>query len=190
MTWFSYQQNASGYGIYAQRYGNDGTAVGGEINVNTAATSYQAQSPAIASLSDGGYIVTWRAYGQDGLGYGIFAQRYAADGTAFDNEFRVNTTTTSYSYYPDIESLSDGGYVVTWTSYQSNGPSYDVYARRYAADGVASGNDVLVNTVTVSDQIQSSIASLSDGGYVVTWMSYQQDGDRYDIYAQRYGNDG
>ncbi len=34
----------------------------------------------IASLADGGFVVTWKSNGQDGSSWGIFAQRFDADG--------------------------------------------------------------------------------------------------------------
>jgi len=36
-----------------------------------------------------------------------------------------------------------------------------------------------------------AVAALSDGGYIVTWMSADLPGtDRFDIYAQRYDGSG
>jgi hypothetical protein len=52
-----------------------------ETRVNTTTASELVQ-PTVAPLSDGGYAVTWMsgiwapASGQDGSGYGIYAQRY------------------------------------------------------------------------------------------------------------------
>ena len=51
--------------------------------------------PSVAALAGGGFVVTWTSSGQDGSGYDIYGQRYAADGTAVGSEFRVNTFTTN-----------------------------------------------------------------------------------------------
>ena len=48
---------------------------------------------------------------------GIYAQRYDANGAASGAEFQVNTYTTSNQIFPSIAALSDGGFVVIWTSY-------------------------------------------------------------------------
>jgi hypothetical protein len=57
---------------------------------------------------------------------------------------------------------------------------------------ITPSTETRVNTTTASEQVQPTVAALSDGGYVVTWMSGTwapasgQDGSGYGIYAQRY----
>ena len=99
VTWTSDGQDGSGYGIYGQRYAPDGTAVGSEFRVNTFTANNQHWS-SVTALAGGGFVVTWTSLGQDGSGYGIYGQRYAADGTAVGSEFRVNTFTTDHQSYP------------------------------------------------------------------------------------------
>ena len=129
VTWQS-DQDGSGYGVYGQRYDASGVAQGGEFRVNTYTTSFQ-YVPAIAALTDGGFVVTWRSDAQDGSYYGVYAQRYDGSGVAQGVEFRVNTYTTSNQWNAAVAALSTGGFVVTWESYLQDG-SYDgVYAQRY-----------------------------------------------------------
>ena len=75
----SYNQDGVYGGIYAQRYDASGEVVGGEARVDTGIGSEQS-APMITGLSDGGYVVTWMSLGQDGSGFGIYAQRYDAAG--------------------------------------------------------------------------------------------------------------
>src|SRR5688572_1698217 len=74
--------------------------VGTEFRVNTFTTGAQrtvAEAPqSLATDADGEFVVTWSSDGQDGSGYGIFAQRYNAAGTASGTEFRVNAFTTGH----------------------------------------------------------------------------------------------
>ena len=79
-------QDGSGCGIYGQRYAADGTPVGSEFRANTYTSSDQIYS-SVTALNDGGFVVTWSSLGQDGSGYGIYGQRYAADGTPAGSEF-------------------------------------------------------------------------------------------------------
>ena len=53
-----------------------------------------------------------------------------------------------------------------------------------------SGNEFQVNTHTSDGQSTSSITTLNDDGFVVTWQSQNQGGEYGDIYAQRYNSDG
>jgi hypothetical protein len=189
VSWMSNAQDGSGWGIYAQRYGASGAAVGGEVRVNSTTLNDQ-HAPTIAALSDGGYVVSWISNAQDGSGAGIYAQRYAASGTAVGSEVRVNSTTLDHQLAPTTDGLSDGGYVVSWMSNAQDGSGYGVYTQRYDASGVAVGGEVRVNSTTLDSQQQPTIGALSDGGYVVSWMSNAQDGSGWGIYAQRYDVSG
>lgn len=77
IVWHSYGQEAPGtWGIFAQCYDSTGTAQGSEFHVNTYTTLGQ-QYPAVAMADTGDFIVNWHSNGQDGSGWGIYAQRYA-----------------------------------------------------------------------------------------------------------------
>jgi predicted Ser/Thr protein kinase len=52
------------------------------------------------------------------------------------------------------------------------------------------GPEFRVNTYTTGSQGSPSIASLSDGKFVVAWMSNGQDGSDYGVYGQMYNADG
>ncbi|HJP21681.1 MAG TPA: hypothetical protein QF861_08995, partial [Alphaproteobacteria bacterium] len=190
VTWESQGQDGDGYGVYAQRYDSSGNAAGDEFQVNTYATNDQ-KYPSVAALSDGGFVVAWTSDGQDGSGHGIYAQRYDASGNAEGSEFQVNSNAAIKQEVPSVAKLLDGGFVVTWHSWpDQDGSLYAVHGQRYDADGTAIGGEFLVNTHTASSQVNSFVAALSDGGFVVTWASYKQDGSLYGIYGQRYKEDG
>ena len=162
---------------------------GTEFQANTYTTDSQYHS-AIAALADGGYVITWQSNGQDGSGYGVYAQRYTSSGVPYGSEFRVNTYTADHQYGPAIAALADGGYVITWQSNGQDGSGYGVYAQRYASSGIAYGSEFQVNTYTVDSQYNPAIAALADGGYVITWQGYGQDGSGWGVYAQRYASSG
>jgi hypothetical protein len=183
VTWQSDSQDGSAAGVYAQRYDAAGLAQGAEFRVNTYITGDQ-HNPAITALSNGDFVVTWNSNLQDGSTSSVYAQRYNAAGAAQGAEFRVNTHTTGEQTIAAITALSNGGFVVTWSSNLQDGSGFGVYAQRYSAAGVAQGAEFRVNTYTTGQQYNSAITSLSNGGFVVTWQS--QDGFEVDVYAQRY----
>ena len=189
VAWESNGQDGSEYGVYAQRYAANGSANGSEFKVNTYTNSYQG-TPSITSLADGGFLVAWNSVGQDGSGSGVYAKRYAANGSAVGNEFKVNTYTTEHQSQPNVTNLADGGFLVTWTSNGQDAGWYDIYAQRYAANGIPSGSEFKVNTYTSSYQDDPSVISLVDGGFLITWASMNQDGSGYGVYAQRYAANG
>ena len=185
VSWSSSAQDGSANGIYAQRYDAAGAAVGGEFRVNSYTADDQAYGQT-AALADGGFVVTWSSLGQDGSGYGVYAQRYDVSGAAVGEEFRVNTYTANRQIYSTVTTLSDGGFLMTWSSAAQDGSDFGVFAQRYDASGLRSGGEFRVNSYTASNQTFSAATALSDGGFLVTWQSLGQDGSGFGIFAQRY----
>jgi hypothetical protein len=188
VSWHSENQDGSGYGVYAQIYNTDGTKRGGEFQVNTHTDNWQLR-PSITGLNDGGFVVSWDSL-QDGSVDGVYAQMYNADGTKRGSEFQVNTYTADSQSFSSITSLNDGGFVVSWHSYDQDGSEYGAYAQIYNATGTKIGSEFQVNTYTTSSQTSPSITGLNDGGFVVSWMSGGQDGSEEGIFGQRFAANG
>jgi len=189
VVWSSSGQDGSGYGVYAQRYNSAGVAQGTEFKVNTYTTGDQI-SAKVAMDAAGDFVVTWQSTGQDGSGYGLYAQRYNSSGVAQGAEFRVNTYTTGAQSLPSVAMDSAGAFVVTWQSNLQDGNSYGIYAQRYSAAGAAQGSEFLVNSYTTNSQLAPAVAMDSAGDFVITWSSYTQDGSQYGVYAQRFNSAG
>ena len=198
LAWQSNTEDGSGYGVYAQRYVvQSETSVGmsgSEFRVNTYVTGNQIYSK-VASDAAGDYVAVWQSSGEDGSGYGIYAQRYNSAGVAQGSEFGVNTYTTgaqgtTFSNGFGVAMDAEGDFVVAWQSAAEDGSGYGIYAQRYNSTGVAQGSEFRVNTYTTGNQITPSVAMDSAGDFVVTWASYGEDGSQYGIYAQRYNAAG
>jgi Ca2+-binding RTX toxin-like protein len=182
------EREAGGYGVSAQLYDDTGTKVGSEIYVNTYTSSAQ-EMPVVAVLSSGGFVIAWQSNGQDGGGYGVYAQRYDASGSTIGSEFRINTYTSSDQKLPSIAALSNGGFVVVWESNGQDGSGRGIYGQTYDSSGSAVGGEFLVNTTTSSEQREPWVTGLNGGGFVVTWANYDST-NNYQIYAQRFDADG
>ncbi len=170
-------------GIYGQRFDSTGNKLGGEFQVNSYTASDQ-QEPAVTALDDGGFVVSWQSNGQDGDGYGIFAQRYDASGNAVGSEFQVNTTTSNSQEFSTGEGLSDGGFLIAWTSNLQDGSGYGVFGQRFDQNGSSVGNEFQINTYTTNDQDRISLAQLANGNVIATWDSNGQDGSGDGVFAQ------
>ena len=168
---------------------DDGWVAGAETAVNTHTTNEQQES-AIATFSDGGFVVVWQSNLQDGNKWGVYGQRFDAAGVALGSEFQVNTYTNQQQMQPSVTALSNDGFVVTWESRTQDGGGYGIFAQQYDGSGVATGPEFLVNTHVGGNQQQSSVAALNDGGYVITWASENQDGSLWGVYGQRYDSAG
>jgi hypothetical protein len=135
----------------------------------------------VARLSDGRYVVTWTALAETSL----HCQRFTSAGEKIGSETLVGTSGIDKAF-PDVIGLNDGGYVVTWAS--PDGSGWGIWSQRFDKSGAPVTGQRLVNTTIAGDQQQPAIAALSNGAYVVTWIS--QDDDNSGIWAQRFDSAG
>ena len=131
----------------------------------------------------------YKRQNQDGSNWGVYAQRFDADGTARGDEFRVNTHTGSQQEHPDVTALSNGGFVVVWSDYENNngGMWFDVSMQFFGADGAPVGGEhSVINDYNWTDQERPAVTELSNGDVIVTWWDEAQN----DVYAQRFDSSG
>lgn len=179
----------SKFDIYQQAYNSTGQKVGGETVVN-GFTNYDQFDSSVAALANGWWVVTWASYGHAGDASGIYAQIYKSDGAKWGSELHVNTHTPGNQYNPEVTTLADGDFLVTWESQDQDGSGYGIYQQRFDADGVTDGAERRVNKTVAGDQDTVDVTGLSTGGHVVTWQSENQDGNGYGIYGQVYDASG
>ena len=185
VVWESASQDGSGLGVYAQRFSSTGAPLGGEFRVNTFTSNAQ-RWPEVAMDALGNFVVTWTGNGQDGSGYGVYARRYSAAGTALGGEFRANSYTTAFQSLSDVAMDSSGDFVIAWHSYGQDGSGTGVYAQRYNAAGSPQGGEFRANTYTTQGQAIPAVAMDAGGDFVVAWQSRDQDGNFDGVYVQRY----
>jgi len=181
----AWQSEVAGRGdeIRAQRFDAHGVAQGQEIAVNTLTASSQT-SPAVALAANGAFVVVWQSLIASNLE--VRAQRFDAHGVAQGQEIAVTARTGDAHSAPRVAMASDGSFVVVWESAIQG--SYEIRARRYAADGVALGGEIPINTVTASSQRAPAIAMAQAGDFVVVWRS--NIAGRYETRARSFGPDG
>jgi hypothetical protein len=194
----SFGTDTSGTSIQGQLYASDGSAVGGEFQVNTYTASNQL-SPEVAMSADGDFFVVWESSGSPGgdiSNLSIQGQRYASDGSAQGAQFQINTYTTNIQNSPSVAASPAGDFVVVWHSFGSLGTdtsSGSIQGQRYASDGSPLAGEFQVNTYTTDSQLQPTVAVAADGDFVVTWGSYRSSGTdplSLSVQGQRYASDG
>jgi hypothetical protein len=160
--------------VRAQIFNPDGTRSGSEFLVNTTTQNDQ-REPSITALADGRFVATWtddsRTAGDTSL-LAVRGQVFNANGTRSGSEFLVNTETADDQKLPAVTGLADGRFVVAWTDdSQTRGDTSNlaVHAQVFNVDGSRAGVEFLVNTTTLNDQHDPTIAALPDGRFVVAW---------------------
>ena len=101
-------------------------------------------------------------------------------------ETQVNTFTRDHQRHPSVAADADGDYVVTWQSYQQEELDWNIFAQRYASNGVPQGPEFRVNQNTGTYNTVPSVAMDSDGDFVVAWTQ----GPAGNVMARRFAADG
>ena len=169
VAWVSYAEDGSGLGVFGQMLDRNGAAIGSRFAVN-AFTAGNQGLPAVARAQSGEFVIAWDSEAEDGDGYGVYARRYAADGTPVGSIFQVNSTTPGDQTRPAVAMAADGSFVIVWQTVSIDG-STDIMAQRYQADGTANGSEILINTFTDLDQKDAAIAMNAAGAFVIAWVS-------------------
>jgi len=133
------RRNGNQWDIYAQRFSNDGTALGNNFKVNDDPGSEEQEHPSVSIDSFGNFVIVW-ADKRNG-DWDIYAQRFLNDGAALGNNFKINDDAgNSRQYWPTSSGDKNGNFIVSWVD-QRNADDHDIYAQRFSADGTALGNN-------------------------------------------------
>jgi len=187
-------QGPSGHAVYGQRYRGENlrggvflvgngdaplgpdrsrarsVAAGSVASANGIVTAIA--EPVIAALGDGGFVVVWAADRQDGKGRNVYARRYTADRQPLGAEFRVNPEAANDQWQPSVAALGDGGFVVAWSSNETDPAIIGVYGQRYDAEAKKTGK---LFRVMATGQFRSepSVAGLAGSEFVVAFSALQ-----------------
>jgi len=181
------------------------TPVGAQRGIDPSGLQFQVNSvepgdqvnPVVATDATGRFVVVWtgnETTGPDVSGSSIWARRFGADGKAIGDQFLVNSSTTGDQLSPAVTMGPTGAFIVTWCSLQSSGDSfYGILGQRYDADGLAVGEEFLVNSLTANVQESPAIALADTGEFIIVWQSIGSGGDDNDarsIQARIYEANG
>lgn len=157
--------------VRARRYAANGSAQGAVFTANTFTAGIQS-APDIGLDSDGDFVIAWQSANQDAAGgSGIYAQRFAANGTRRGNEFRVNSFLPGSQSSPSVAVDADGDFAIAWVSAGQDGDGLGLYGRLYSAAGAARAGEFGLNSQIAGDQTEVAAAVDADGDLVVAWES-------------------
>ena len=174
--------------IYAQRFANDGTAIGNNFRVNDDQYSEKQVQASVSIDSCGNFVIVWSDE-RVGDNWDIYYQRYANDGTALGNNVKINDDSGyNFQYWPTVSCDNSGNFIASWADGR-NTNWRDIYAQRFLADGTPLGNNFLVNTDTEgNNHLRANIAIDEIGNFIIAWEDNRNGHE--DVFAQRYQSDG
>lgn len=170
VVWTSGGQDGGGKGVYVRRFASDGTALTGEIQVNTT-TAKDQENARIVGDASGQFAVVWTSQDQDGTTASVYFRRFAANGTALTGEIRANASDSGDQLNAVIGLNSgNGDLVVAW---EGDGPGgQSVFFRRFAQDGTAlDATDRAAGTL--NGELNPAVAMDATGRFVIAWNDGQ-----------------
>ena len=169
--WVVWSDNATdgfGAGISARRLN---AGLSGDFNVfrvNEEGAGEQ-EFPKVALLQDGGAVFVWQG---GALGFqNIYLRVIDSAGVFKTGDVLVNTYAAQQQIKPSVAVLNDGNVVVVWSSLGQDGSMLGVYGRVFSSDGVPLGGEFRVNEQTEYNQRDPQVAALSNGGFVISWIT-------------------
>jgi hypothetical protein len=176
LVWQDNYTDGDGLGVSALRLDNSFSGSPGPsstFRVNSIGGGDQ-ENPQVSLLNNGGAAFVWQG-GQQGF-QRIFARFTSTNGLFLGGDIQVNTFDSNSQINPVIATLANGNVVVAWASFNQVSPTslQDVYAQMLSPTGQKIGSEFLVNQFTSFNQRNPAIAALSDGRFVLVWVSEQQ----------------
>ncbi len=192
LVWEDNLTDGDGLGISALQLNSSLSGTYSPFRVNALGAGDQ-EFPQVCRLSGGGVAFAWQG-GRRGS-QNIYARFLSSGGTWVTphSDVLVNTFTNNFQIAPAMAPLANGNVVIAWGSYNqfSANSLQDVYAQVLAPSGQKVGGEWLVNQFTSYNQRTPSVAALSDGRFVVAWVSEQQRFENsVDLYARIFNANG
>ncbi len=169
-------------GIFARRFGPDGTALGGEFRVNSSTTDTQ-EKAAVAMAGDGSFLVAFR---DDNSGGSLAGQFFNASGTG-QGQFTV--TDSGDPDFPAVAANASGNFVIAFAE-QVSGNSAAMYRRYNATGQLVDGSEIQIDSSQSDDQQNESVAVDGLGNFVVAWDENNRDGSGEGVFARHILSSG
>ena len=169
----------------------DGSLAGtlSTFRVNEIATGLQ-ERPVVSVLKNGGAAFVWVG---GSLGFQHVYGRFISPAGWVTGDVLINTATNQYQSEAALATLTNGNVVVTWSSSGQVSPTSmrDVYFQILTPMGQKFGGESPVNQTTAYNQRTAAVSALSDGRFVVVWVSEQQRFENsVDLYGRIFSSTG
>lgn len=190
IVWQDKYSDGIGLGISARKLDSSLSSTYSSFPVNQIGADDQ-ERPSVSMLNDGGAVFIWEG-GKQSFQH-IYARFLSAAGTWTTGDVMVSTPTNLFQMESSVTTLSNGNVVVVWSSVNqvATGSMRDVYSQVFSPSGSKIGSEILVNSTTAYNQRGAAIAPLSDGRYVIVWVTEHQQGEnRVDLFGKIFSASG
>lgn len=148
-----------------------------------------AQDEAAVAINDRDETtVVWSSRRQQEGRYGVYAQRFDANGVAIGAETQVNLWAQSHQMSPDVASGGPNTWFV-WQSHKQDGNAGSILLRRFDA-AFEGGSEILVNENWRGHQADPIVAAGPQGQALVVWTSATSSREPQTVQARLFHADG
>jgi len=105
------------------------------------------------------------------------------------SQMLVNAVTRDDQEFASV-AIHNSGYVIVWASDDQDGSDWAIMGQRFDPGGQKVGSEFRVNGHTRSAQRYPSVSAATDGRFVVSWQSLNQDGSGWGVFARLFNADG
>jgi hypothetical protein len=182
--------------IRAARLNSNLQLVGTPIVISNAKskTVGNQDKPKVALLPNGGAVVVWQqsSRGKKAQPQQVFARFVGPNGELGQADIRVGSNGSVSQSHPNVAVLADGTVVVVWSSGGQDGSMQGVFAQLLSSTGAKIGGEFQANAYTLFNQRNPAVAALSNGGFVVCWISELQrnPASSVDVFARLFNSVG
>jgi len=190
VVWQDNITDGDGLGISARRLNAGFSGSLSSFRVNQTGLEDQ-ERPVVAMLGNGGAVFAWEG-GRQGFQH-VYARVISSAGTWDTGDILVNANTNSYQMETAIAALTNGNAVIAYSSSDQAAANSmrDVYFQIITPTGTKFGAEARANQATSYNQRAASVAPLSDGRFVVVWVSeHQRFENSVDIYGRIFNDAG
>jgi hypothetical protein len=150
-------------GVFVRRFDNNGTALGGELDVAGTGLAYKAS---VSANGSGSFVVAHLISGSPDLT--VAARRFGSDGLPVGDTIIVATFPfPSWGEETAVELREDGSFLVVW------GDGEEVFSRRYGPDDIPLGDGVQLSQLAPQsiNSYHLDAGSEVGGRYRVFWAT-------------------
>jgi hypothetical protein len=163
------------------------SAVTNEFRINTGADV--CANPVVSASADGGFVVAWSQldpeFGESATNHwDVFVRAFDGAGRALGPDRPVNTFRYGDQYAPRIAGRKD--HLIVWTSMGQDGSHEGVFGRFVSSSGMTIGDEIQVNTATLSRQLDPAVAVAGDDQFFALWTGFIGGVPSFDLFGQRY----
>lgn len=175
VAWQSKDEDTSGYGIFVQKVGFDGTKVGSQLAANTTLAGDQ-RNPSISVAQNDTFAVCWESVGQGvGAKIAVVCRRFKTSTMVPQGAEYLPFAYGNDQATPVARYLSSGALAVAWAGLGLDAEGSAIQLARVNAVGERVAPRVLANRFVQGDQIRPWLVPMDDRLFV-GWQSNGQSG--------------